>query len=127
MSRTKERSRSQSQFNCFYPQIFNMKLFSVLTTWDIAEQTSYHSVLLMSLGWHVMYDSKTRYSVCHQSAQTDRQINKWNKNKHVFFIESCFFPLLFIIKTRITETFSILYLYFSLKSQQRAYNVHLSI
>lgn len=102
--------------------IFNLKLFSVSTTWDISEHTLYHSVLYSLAGMLCMQVKHVTLSPVSKVRQILKEIKT-----NTFFIESCFFLLLFIIKTRIAETFSLFYLYFSLKSQQRAYNVHLSI
>lgn len=85
--------------------IFNLKLFSVLTTWDIAEHTSYHSVLYSLAGMLCMQVKHVALSPCSQQSQADNYKLKGNKNKHIFYRIMLFFSFFLLLKPELLKLF----------------------
>lgn len=66
-----KKGQGHSSIAFIFILIFNLKLFSVLTTWDIAEHTSYHSVLYSLAGMLCMQVKHVTLSPCRQQSQAD--------------------------------------------------------
>lgn len=95
--------------------ILNLKLFSVLTTWDIAEHTSYHSVLYSLAGMLCMQVKHVALSPCSQQSQADNYKLKGNKNKHIFYRIMLFSPSFYYQNQNCWNFFIILSLFFTEK------------
>lgn len=81
--------------------IFNLKLFSVSTTWDISEHTLYHSVLYSLAGMLCMQVKHVTLS----PVSKVRQITKGNKNEHIFYRIMLFFSFFLLSKPELLKLF----------------------
>lgn len=91
--------------------IFNLKLFSVSTTWDISEHTLYHSVLYSLAGMLCMQVKHVALS----PVSKVRQITKANKNEHIFYRIMLFSPSFYYQNQNCWNFFIILSLFFTEK------------